>query len=78
MIWRKKIEAGSYALVDADAPDANVLARIDLTGRPGVDAYPWDWHVVGDPVEGRRATGVCDTMRCAVDCARYALGEADR
>lgn len=77
-VWRRKIEAGSYALVDADSPDANVLARVDLTGRPGVDNYPWDWMLVGDPVEGRRPSGVADTMRSAVDSAKWSLGVDDR
>lgn len=49
-----------------------------MTGRRGVDNYPWDWSlsdvpVVIHPAERRRYSGVADTLRSAKAYVEAAL-----
>jgi hypothetical protein len=50
--------------------DGQGVARIERTGRPGVDDYPWDWYVI----EIGRGAGVADTLRSAKAKVAEALG----
>ena len=49
-----------------------IVAVADMTGRAGVDNYPWDWHLV----TARGGAGVADTLRSAKAYVARALTEA--
>jgi hypothetical protein len=59
----QKIEAGSYRVVN---PDGTTVATITLTGRPGVDDYPWDYVIHDDRVT-KHSCGVTDSKSAALD-----------
>lgn len=62
----RKVEAGHYAVV---ASDGTVVANIVLTGRPGVDNYPWEWYFTDTPhaPTAPRLLGTSDTKSAALD-----------
>ncbi len=68
-IKRKKVGDRTYELIDTEVGD--VVARVSMTGRYGVDHYPWDWHLTDDTVEfgdsGMRTQGVTETLKGAID-----------
>lgn len=61
-LTRKKIRAGEYALFDGD----KLIAYVSLTGRPGVDNYPWEWHLV-ENIDIKQTTGRADALWAARD-----------
>ena len=71
----KKREAGNYEVVSSDG---TVVATIVLTGRPGVDNYPWDYAIVDErAADHGRMFGVTDTKAAALDKIRTMLAAAD-
>jgi hypothetical protein len=61
-------------------PYHSVIARtvgyVTLTGRPGVDNYPWDWYLAPNVHSiGHRESGVSDTLRSGKAYVLAALGE---
>ena len=55
------------------------VASVVLTGRTGVDNYPWDWYLAeGVESRTRRSAGPTDTLRSAKWAILDALGEVDR
>jgi hypothetical protein len=69
----QKVEAGSYRLVD---PNGTIIATISLTGRPGVDDYPWDYVIHDDRIT-RNSTGVTDSKSAALDRVRTLLATVE-
>lgn len=71
----KKREAGNYEVVSSDG---TVVATIVLTGRPGVDNYPWDYSIMDErAAKYGRMFGVTDTKAAALDKIRTMLAAAD-
>ena len=73
MIRWHKVGPSEYA-GDVDGTE---VARVALTGRRGVDHYPWDWYFT-DAGEARRrpgarTSGVTDTLRSAKEQVAYLL-----
>jgi hypothetical protein len=66
---RKKVADRTYELIDTEVGD--VVARVSMTGRYGVDDYPWDWSLTDETVEfgdsGFKTSGVTDTLSAAID-----------
>jgi hypothetical protein len=59
-----KVVAGDYDIT----LDGAAVGKVVLTGRPGVDNYPWEWWIdtAAVPLEGR-PQGTTDTKGAAVD-----------
>jgi hypothetical protein len=58
---------------------ARTVGYVTMTGRPGVDDYPWDWYLapaVHSPA-GVREAGVSDTLRSGKAYILAALGESE-
>jgi len=76
--WRRyKNMDGSfrYEAQLVDGPVARTVGTVTLTGRQGVDDYPWDWWVENVTIVpgGSRGSGVADTLRSGKDQLRAAL-----
>lgn len=70
-----KIGTSHYEVFDKRSGER--LGEVALTGRRGVDDYPWDWSL-SSGVTSSRTSGVTATMLDAIDQIRshYPEGEA--
>lgn len=51
----EKVQAGYYVLTNYEN-GRSTMAKAVLTGRPGVDDYPWDWSIDWNNESGVEAT----------------------
>lgn len=53
--------------------DGPIVAHATMSGRRGVDDYPWEWWIESGVPHMGRAAHVADTLRSAKDQVAYGL-----